>query len=431
MVNRIRTNNLYVLIPILFISFIVFQGRIDLTIAIEPAWGVKEGDVHTWVCTGYTGPENLINDSKCLVWKERQGYENGILQFDEIYIGIGERIDLTVTEVFDTSEMGPRIVLNTSDRASPQQEFPLLYVVSLEMIDYYETKYPYEFNDRGVLLARNYTTEDYLIRLELVSSVNLLESSNPIGKLLPTEDSAISEASPTVSLGNEPRIEVGMMGGLSMQSLLKFSFNNLNISFSKAILNVRIIDYASAPVNDVGIFIITNNWSEVNVSWNSKPDTINQTKIYLPVGFAYGIRQVDITQIVNEWISGNLTNYGILLSANISTNGGGCSFAFYSKENSSSSLGSFIELFNTTASDALRYYLRLEQLDFFLSSSSSTTIFDTSTTSTTTTSNPPSQTSSEPTHGQTTSTPALTAGFTYISGLLILLPLLLYKRERQ
>jgi len=67
---------------------------------------------------------------------------------------------------------------------------------------------------------------------------------------------------------------------------------------------------------------VTSNWQECEVTWNSfnngfSPTVVGSFPNVLPAGW----KSITITSLVNGWISGTITNYGVLIKENLNDPG--------------------------------------------------------------------------------------------------------------
>lgn len=63
----------------------------------------------------------------------------------------------------------------------------------------------------------------------------------------------------------------------------------------------------------VNIYAVSSDWSEIGVTWNTKPNTYSNIEASFVTSVKEDWITVDITGLVNKWLTGSFGNYGLLL----------------------------------------------------------------------------------------------------------------------
>ena len=81
-----------------------------------------------------------------------------------------------------------------------------------------------------------------------------------------------------------------------------------------------------ADVLDIGVAYITERWDEFKVTWEDKPGAFSGSgEASIPIDAK--IAQLDITELVQEWVDGEKDNFGLLLFRRSGTKEGILSFS--------------------------------------------------------------------------------------------------------
>ncbi len=127
------------------------------------------------------------------------------------------------------------------------------------------------------------------------------------------EDAMLYQTNPNTNYGEVPFLYVGLTGASIYRSLILFDVSAYEgISVATLEFSVSGIQGAGCGIN---IHIVTNSWVESTATWNFPPtyDTaVNATIASASIITGYG-NSVDITKLAQDWESGKVTNYGIIL----------------------------------------------------------------------------------------------------------------------
>ena len=174
----------------------------------------------------------------------------------------------------------------------------------------------------------------YFCRLPLL--VLFLAVAAPFaGAQIPaTDDSYTASSSPTSNYGTQPSLIV--MPGVN--AYIRFDLTALpsglkGSNVSKATVRLNINGVTTSGTFDV--YEVTKSWTEGTITYNNAPPL--GTKVNSGVTIPTSKRNfidVDMTQAVQDWLSGTQANYGITL---VPSSGSSISVSFDTKENTSTS----------------------------------------------------------------------------------------------
>jgi hypothetical protein len=129
----------------------------------------------------------------------------------------------------------------------------------------------------------------------------------------PSADTFISNSSNNTNYGNLTYMTTGKGSGTAYYSYTQFDTTNIS---SDGLVDAELYLYTSLGlVNTPNVTIqhVTSVWNETNVTWNTKPT--NNNIIYDGrVISSSGWYRWNITNLMMNWLNGNITNYGMLLN---------------------------------------------------------------------------------------------------------------------
>ena len=130
--------------------------------------------------------------------------------------------------------------------------------------------------------------------------------------------------------------------------MLRFDFSEFTGETIESVtLNLnRFMGCPQGGTTSVNIYAITEYWDEE--TWDSHTHVEYDSYVWANYGFSTnGWHSIDIIQLVQAWINGNIENYGLLIRAQ-----SGSKFSkFYSKEYSNPNLHPYLEInYNTGSS---------------------------------------------------------------------------------
>jgi Ras-related protein Rab-2A len=141
----------------------------------------------------------------------------------------------------------------------------------------------------------------------LVTMILFLNTSAPYYRTLNVkQDAYVYEYHPNTNYGQENQIFVGNYEFGKTEAFYHFDISDLSNGWKEAKLVVK-FSFASYPVN-VGACIISDNWDEMSITWNNKPNKTRQYGHILCDGFDFNI-PVKLKHFTNNKIT--ICLYGI------------------------------------------------------------------------------------------------------------------------
>ena len=139
------------------------------------------------------------------------------------------------------------------------------------------------------------------------------------------------------------------------QTLIKFDLNQYSgqtITIAKLIIYQHFHAPDGSPTPSK-VYAITEDWDET--TWPTSNNVAHGTTEYATPEFTstLGWYEIDITTLVNEWLAGTTTNYGLVIVAN-----SGTKFSeFYSKDASDQTKHPYLEIEGTTGINDVNSYV--------------------------------------------------------------------------
>jgi hypothetical protein len=125
-------------------------------------------------------------------------------------------------------------------------------------------------------------------------------------------DTFVDLAFPTTNYGNLTYFSIGRNGNSTYYGYLMFDISNItSIQINSAeIYLYQNLGLVNVPV--VTVQRVTSAWNEYNVTWNTKPT--NDAYIWDKKAVQQGWYYWNITGLVQGWVNGTYTNYGVFLN---------------------------------------------------------------------------------------------------------------------
>ena len=138
-------------------------------------------------------------------------------------------------------------------------------------------------------------------------------------------DSYIKKDRPTENKGNEAKLELGKKSSSERRDL--FQFNTLNTIPSNAVIQSAVFSiYKEGGDNynlNLAVYKLTQSWTESGVTWDKRDGTNSWTTAggtytstpiaTLAATYANGYKDFTVTSLVQNWVNGNYSNYGLLV----------------------------------------------------------------------------------------------------------------------
>jgi RHS repeat-associated protein len=158
----------------------------------------------------------------------------------------------------------------------------------------------------------------------------LLNAQNPPEQsvvLFSDQDAYIKNTTPTTNYGSDPSLHAMSWtdhgSQVIIRSLVHFDVNSIpqystivSATFTLFGIGHHIIDQSDLKLN-----VVTDSWQESTVNWTNQPAITVQDEITVALGGGSQTQDliVDLAQIVQKWVDGEISNYGIQLSLKTET----------------------------------------------------------------------------------------------------------------
>ena len=153
--------------------------------------------------------------------------------------------------------------------------------------------------------------------VEIIEETGHLENFILVDTFYPTDDAYIKHTVPDANLGDfeyfRVRNEYGAPGaGHEYSGLIKFDVSSVPPCDFTATLYIFYVDYNA--INPAGrairLFRATSDWDEMTVTWNTQPPYATQASALSIVPSSAGWMLWDVTSDIQDFVSGQETNYG-------------------------------------------------------------------------------------------------------------------------
>jgi len=138
------------------------------------------------------------------------------------------------------------------------------------------------------------------------------------------KDATVTSFNADTSLGGVPYLDSGkyITGGMIYyyRSYLQFDLSNVpgNLRVVGACLKLRQIDSSgTANSNTIGLYQVTSDWGEYDITWNNQPtsSTVAESSCTVYAGSTGWRTWYNIGDLVKGWFDGSIANQGMLLKA--------------------------------------------------------------------------------------------------------------------
>lgn len=222
-----------------------------------------------------------------------------------------------------------------------------------------DTKYPSQKAIKSYVDGINFNLTS-LIAGENISIGDIVCVKPSYTDYIASDDSYVYQASPTTNYGTEETVRIGQdAGGFVYESFLKWGVASLPspelILKAELIINQRVAIGGATTIN---INRVTGgDWAEGTINYNNKPSVTDDIASKFGMQKSYtsatGSHTLDITQLVRQWKSGNINNYGIYL---FGSSGADTHFDLDSSETTLGiSYKPVLRIYTTNASDSKAY----------------------------------------------------------------------------
>lgn len=133
--------------------------------------------------------------------------------------------------------------------------------------------------------------------------------------LIPIKDTFVNKAAPTASYGSRDVLRTNIDINSVKQTLIQFNLSG--IPQNSLIINAELRLYSRdsqyfIPDTATRVYALLGSWSE-STTWNTKPLRASSYEDSIAVNIADRYFEWDITNLVQNWIDGVMTNYGVMV----------------------------------------------------------------------------------------------------------------------
>jgi len=129
-------------------------------------------------------------------------------------------------------------------------------------------------------------------------------------------DSYISNLSPNTNRGGSTTLALSSVGDIIVNQnwiLLRFDLDAIPDGATVLSADLDLYSLGGAGGTSTTVRAVESNWTEYGITWNNAPSTGTFSYDTLIVNSTTGIRTWHVDQLVNEWITGARTNYGLAI----------------------------------------------------------------------------------------------------------------------
>jgi hypothetical protein len=135
--------------------------------------------------------------------------------------------------------------------------------------------------------------------------------------LNPSEDSYVDSEYNPRAFGTNSQLQVYNHPGTPINSMItymKFDLSSIpsSATINSATLGVYATSCGGTTANKLYVGSVKSSWNETQLVWSNKPTYVaNFSSISIPGEDSSGYKQWSIKQLVDNWVSGRSTNYGL------------------------------------------------------------------------------------------------------------------------
>jgi len=134
----------------------------------------------------------------------------------------------------------------------------------------------------------------------------------------PTEgmDALVSSLYPDTNYANDAIIDVGNTTTAIVRSYIKFNLSSVPGNARVIDADLKLYKYGTYGFDDfvVALYNVTSDWDESTIDWDSQPTSSTEPEITnIITASATTWESWDIDTLVQGWLDGTVTNYGMLL----------------------------------------------------------------------------------------------------------------------
>ena len=129
-------------------------------------------------------------------------------------------------------------------------------------------------------------------------------------------DGAVSTANPSTNYGDLLYSVIGNTVSAIGRMYIKFKPLTIPANARVVDANLKLYQYLTAGSDNftIGLYNVTDDWDESTITWNLQPTSSTDAEITNNItAGAITWRSWDIDTLVQDWLDGTITNYGVVL----------------------------------------------------------------------------------------------------------------------
>lgn len=131
--------------------------------------------------------------------------------------------------------------------------------------------------------------------------------------LQPAADTYVRQDETNANFGNATALDVARFGEFLTVSRSYLRFSLSSIPSKATIINGVLRLYlrtGAGPTVDVSAYPVNAAWTETGMTWNNQP-AVGAAQTVTPIGTSVGYKSLTLTTLVQKWLNGTTTNYGV------------------------------------------------------------------------------------------------------------------------
>jgi hypothetical protein len=173
----------------------------------------------------------------------------------------------------------------------------------------------------------------------------------PPGRLPPLMDADVIQGFPSVNFGSTTDMWVGydhcVPAGIA-RGLVKFDISGIPAGTPIAHARLYLYLWNSCDIGErthwVTAYRVTSGWSSSSVTWNTQPGYGEAYGAALIPSRTWGWYSFDVTGLLQKWVNGTASNYGLALRSNESSGNDSARLGFLTMNYDGTSLDPFIDV---------------------------------------------------------------------------------------
>ena len=147
-------------------------------------------------------------------------------------------------------------------------------------------------------------------------------------------DTYLDQTNSTTNYGTATTMGVRNRNGQARRSMVQFDLSGIPAGSTITAATLELYATAApATAQTLNVHHVTGTWTETGVTWATIPTYAGTADASISGGTATGWKIWTVTPVVQAWLAGTYTNYGVLVKCNVETNSTSYAYTISSKEN--------------------------------------------------------------------------------------------------